>query len=55
MGQGGACRAVALLPIGLAHGVALLRDVAAGDMLSMADVALDEAIEAVKLRRAMLG
>ena len=48
-------RAGALLPIGLAHGVALLRDVAAGEMLSMADVALNEATDAVTLRRSMLG
>lgn len=48
-------RAGALLPIGLAHGVALRRDVTAGDVLAMADVTLDEGAEAVRLRRAMLG
>ncbi len=45
----------ALLPIGLAHGVALTRDVTAGDVLALADVALDEGEEPVRLRRSMLG
>ena len=48
-------RAGALLPIGLAHGVPVGRDVAAGEVLCMADVTLDEGAEAVRLRRAMLG
>ncbi len=48
-------RAGALLPIGLAHGVPVGRDVAAGETLCMADVTLDEGAEAVRLRRAMLG
>jgi len=42
------------LPIGLAHGVRLTRDVPRGRLLSAADVALDEASEAVKTRRAMV-
>jgi predicted homoserine dehydrogenase-like protein len=41
------------LPIGLAHRVRLARDVAAGTILRMSDVALDEAALAVKLRRDM--
>jgi predicted homoserine dehydrogenase-like protein len=50
-----AARSVAIgaLPIGLAHGVRLLRDVAAGAMLTTADVALDETSEIVRLRRGM--
>lgn len=41
------------LPIGLAHGVRLLRAVAAGEVLGWADVAFDPAAEAVRYRRAM--
>ncbi len=41
------------LPIGLAHGVRLLRDVPKGASLTKADVELDEASEAVTLRREM--
>jgi predicted homoserine dehydrogenase-like protein len=41
------------LPIGLAHGVRLTRDVAAGAVLSKADAALDETSEAVRARRAL--
>ncbi len=41
------------LPIGLAQGVKLLRPVAAGAVLTRADVALDEADEAVRVRREM--
>jgi len=41
------------LPIGLAHGVSLKNPVKAGDTLRWADVALDERIEAVQVRRAM--
>jgi predicted homoserine dehydrogenase-like protein len=41
------------LPIGLAHHVKLKRDVAAGEFLSAADVALDEAAQAVRVRRDM--
>lgn len=48
-------RAVAALPIGLAHGVRLVRDVAEGAVLRMDDVALDEAAPAVRIRRQMLG
>ncbi len=42
------------LPIGLAHGVRLTRDVAKGAILTDADVILDEASEAVRARRAMV-
>jgi predicted homoserine dehydrogenase-like protein len=42
------------LPIGLAHGVRLMRDVPRGSLLSAADVALDEASETVQARRAMV-
>ncbi len=48
-------RAVGALPIGLAHGVRLTRDVAAGDIVTYADVAIDESSEIVRLRRAMEG
>jgi len=41
------------LPIGLAHHVKLTRDVAAGEILTAADVALDSSIEAVRVRREM--
>ncbi|MCC7428122.1 MAG: flagellar biosynthesis protein FlgA [Alphaproteobacteria bacterium] len=41
------------LPIGLAHGVRLLRPVASGTILGWADVATDEAAEAVRVRRTM--
>jgi predicted homoserine dehydrogenase-like protein len=41
------------LPIGLAHHVKLLRNVAAGEFLTAADVALDEASQAVRIRREM--
>jgi len=41
------------LPIGLAHHVALTRDVAAGEILTVADVALDSSVEAVRVRREM--
>jgi predicted homoserine dehydrogenase-like protein len=39
------------LPIGLARGVELCRDVPAGGLLSSADVRLDESLPAVRLRR----
>ncbi len=42
-----------LLPIGLAHGVKLKRDVAAGSFVSYADADLDESSLAVKTRRQM--
>ena len=41
------------LPIGLAHHVRLTHDVAAGEFLTNADVALDENAQAVRVRRAM--
>src|ERR1700730_15516571 len=41
------------LPIGLAHHVKLVRDVAAGEILTAADVALDEGSPPVRLRREM--
>ena len=41
------------LPIGLAHHVKLTRDVAAGEILSAADVTLDADQEAVRIRREM--
>ena len=41
------------LPIGLAHHVKLTRDVAAGEILTAADVALHSSIEAVRVRREM--
>jgi predicted homoserine dehydrogenase-like protein len=41
------------LPIGLAHKVKLVKDVAAGRPVAWADVAIDEAAEAVKIRREM--
>jgi predicted homoserine dehydrogenase-like protein len=42
-----------LLPIGLAHGIALKRDVPAGSLLSYNDADLDEASLAVRIRRQM--
>jgi predicted homoserine dehydrogenase-like protein len=41
------------LPIGLAHHVKLLRNVAAGEFVTAADVALDDASQAVRIRREM--
>ena len=41
------------LPIGLAHHVKLTRNVAAGEILTSADVALDGTQEAVRIRREM--
>jgi predicted homoserine dehydrogenase-like protein len=49
-----ASRAGALLPIGLAHGVTLTRDIPAGTTLRMEDVSLNEALHGVQLRRQML-
>ncbi len=48
-------KAIGALPIGLAHGVKLVRDVAAGATVTYADVALDEGSEIVRLRRQMEG
>jgi predicted homoserine dehydrogenase-like protein len=42
-----------VLPIGLAHGVRLLRDVPRGAMLRQSDVALDATMPAVRVRREM--
>ncbi len=41
------------LPIGLAHHVELVRDVPAGEILSADDVALDDTLLAVRIRREM--
>jgi predicted homoserine dehydrogenase-like protein len=41
------------LPIGLAHHAKLVRDVAAGDFVTAADVALSEKLQAVCVRREM--
>ena len=46
-----ASRVAKALPIGLAHHVKLVRDVAAGAVVTSADVALDEASQIVSLRR----
>jgi predicted homoserine dehydrogenase-like protein len=50
-----AARSLALgaLPIGLAHHVKVLRDVAAGEVVTAADVALDDNLQAVGIRREM--
>jgi predicted homoserine dehydrogenase-like protein len=45
-------RADGALPIGLAHGIALTRDVAAGEVVSWSAVAIDDS-EPVRLRREM--
>jgi predicted homoserine dehydrogenase-like protein len=44
-----------MLPIGLAHGVRLTRDVAAGAVVTEDDVALDAERLAVRVRREMVG
>ncbi|MBN9022135.1 MAG: flagellar biosynthesis protein FlgA [Rhizobiales bacterium] len=41
------------LPIGLAHGVKLNRDIPAGGIVTQADVSLDTSVPAVQLRREM--
>ena len=41
------------LPIGLAHGVKLLRPVPAGGIVTQADVSLDVSVPAVRVRREM--
>jgi predicted homoserine dehydrogenase-like protein len=46
-----ASRAGGVLPIGLAHRVKLKRDIAAGDVVRMSDVELDETSLAVRARR----
>jgi len=50
-----AARSLALgaLPIGLAHGVTLLRDVPAGEIVRWEDVRYDDSHEAVRVRREM--
>jgi len=50
-----AARSLALgaLPIGLAHHVKVLRNVAAGDVVTASDVALDDTLQAVRIRRDM--
>lgn len=45
--------AIGALPLGLAHGVRVLRPVAAGQPLRWADVAVDETLVAVRARRDM--
>jgi len=47
-------RALRALPIGLAHGVGLIRNVEKGSILTEAGVTLDEASPAVRARRAMV-
>ncbi len=44
---------IGALPLGLAHGVKLLKPVAAGQPVRWTDVAVDESSQAVKLRREM--
>ena len=48
-------RSIALggLPLGLAHGARLKRPIAAGQVLTWADVALDETLAALRIRREM--
>lgn len=64
-GEGGACawgkcipaaRSLALgaLPIGLAHGIRLTRDVAAGSIITLADAPPDPTSEAVRIRAEMV-
>ncbi|MBB3019866.1 putative homoserine dehydrogenase-like protein [Microvirga lupini] len=48
-------KAARMLPIGLAHGVRLTRDVAAGAVVTEDDVALDPERLAVRVRREMVG
>jgi predicted homoserine dehydrogenase-like protein len=48
-----AARAEDLLPIGLAHGVALRRQVPAGTAVAAADVGLDQDDPVLQLRQAM--
>jgi predicted homoserine dehydrogenase-like protein len=45
--------ALGALPIGLAHHVKIMRDVAAGEFVTAADVALDGDMQAVRIRREM--
>ncbi|MFL5336575.1 MAG: SAF domain-containing protein, partial [Geminicoccaceae bacterium] len=48
-------RAEGALPIGLAHGVELRREVPAGAIVRESDVILDESALAVRVRRQMVG
>ncbi len=41
------------LPLGLAHGIKLTRPVSQGQVLTYADVAIDEADETLRVRREM--
>ena len=41
------------LPIGLAHGVTLTRDIPEGGLVGWADVEVDETAQAVQIRREM--
>ena len=45
--------AIGALPLGLAHNVKLLRPIGAGQPVGWADVAIDESLPAVKIRREM--
>jgi predicted homoserine dehydrogenase-like protein len=47
--------AVGALPLGLAHNVKLLRPIKAGQSLTYADVAIDESLLAVRIRRELEG
>jgi predicted homoserine dehydrogenase-like protein len=64
-GEGGACawgkcipaarsRALDALPIGLAHGIRLVRDVAEGAIITIADAPPDPAAEVVRMRAEMV-
>ncbi len=64
-GEGGACawgkcvpaarsRALDALPIGLAHGIRLVRDVPAGSIITAADAPLDHDAPAVRIRAEMV-
>ena len=46
-------KALGALPIGLAHGIRLARDVTLGEILTAADAPLDETLDAVRVRREM--
>ena len=45
--------ATGALPIGLAHNVSLVNDVPKGQVVTWSDVRVDEASDAVKIRRKM--
>lgn len=48
-------KALAAVPIGLAHGIKLTRDVPEGAVLTNADVAWDDSLPALQVRREMVG